>query len=377
MSFPHRCWAEIDLDALRNNLAWLRHRIGSGNRILTVVKADAYGHGLRQIAALLMQSGTDVFGVANLDEARDIRAVGRGWPILMLGACLPGETDRAIKDNVMPTLSSLEEARRFSKAAKKLNKTVRAQIKVDTGMGRLGVPTSDAPQLIQVATKLPHLEINGLYTHYASAEDNASFSRRQRQAFRQLVQSLDQDLDYLHANNSAALLHEPDSIYNLSPPGPVSVRRTPAGPPPRTGCFEKNLQTALTWKCRVSFLKTISKGTPLSYGQRFTASRKMRVATLTAGYGDGYLSSGSGQARVLIGGKRCAVLGRITMDQMLVDVSCVPGVQCGDEAVLIGSQGRQTITANQLAEWAGTIPWETLTAITHRVPRLYRGGQAA
>ena len=139
MSFPHRCWAEIDLDALRNNLAWLRHRIGSGNRILTVVKADAYGHGLRQIAALLMQSGTDVFGVANLDEARDIRAVGRGWPILMLGACLPGETERAIKDNVMPTLSSLEEARRFSKAAKKLNKTVRAQIKVDTGMGRLGV----------------------------------------------------------------------------------------------------------------------------------------------------------------------------------------------------------------------------------------------
>ena len=235
MSFPHRCWAEIDLDALRNNLAWLRHRIGPGNHILTVVKADAYGHGLRQIAALLMQSGTDVFGVANLDEARDIRAVGRGWPILMLGACLPEETERAIKDNVMPTLSSLEEARRFSKAAGKLKKTVRAHIKVDTGMGRLGVPTSDAPQLIQVATKLPHLEINGLYTHYASAEDNASFSRRQRQAFRQLVQSLDQDLDYLHANNSAALLHEPDSIYNLARPGllvygvlPPGRRRAPA-----------------------------------------------------------------------------------------------------------------------------------------------------
>ena len=174
MSFPHRCWAEIDLDALRNNLAWLRHRIGPGNHILTVVKADAYGHGLRQIAALLLQSGTDVFGVANLDEARDIRAVGRGWPILMLGACLPEETERAIKDNVMPTLSSLAAARRFSKAAGKLKKTVRAHIKVDTGMGRLGVPASDAPQLIQAATKLPHLEINGLYTHYASAEDNAS-----------------------------------------------------------------------------------------------------------------------------------------------------------------------------------------------------------
>ena len=377
MSFPHRCWAEIDLDALRNNLAWLRHRIGLGNHILTVVKADAYGHGLRQIATLLMQSGTDVFGVANLDEARDIRAVGRGWPILMLGACLPEETERAIKDNVMPTLSSLEEARRFSKAAGKLKKTVRAHIKVDTGMVRLGVPTPDALQLIQAATKLPHLEINGLYTHYASAEDNASFSRRQRQAFSQLVQSLDQDLDYLHANNSAALLHEPDSIYNLARPGLLVYGVLPPGRRRVPTVLKKNLQVALSWKCRVSFLKIISKGTPLSYGQRFTARRKMRVATLTAGYGDGYLSSGSGQARVLIGGKRCAVLGRITMDQMLVDVSSVLGVQCGDEAVLIGSQERQTITVNQLAEWAGTIPWETLTAITHRVPRVYRGGQAA
>ena len=303
MSFPHRCWAEIDLDALRNNLAWLRHRIGPGNQILTVVKADAYGHGLRQIAALLMQSGTDIFGVANLDEARDIRAVGRGWPILMLGACLPEETERAIKDNVMPTLSSLEEARRFSKAAGKLNKTVHAHIKVDTGMGRLGVPAPDALELIQAATKLPRLEINGLYTHYASAEDNASFSRYQRQAFSQLIQSLDQDLDYLHANNSAALLHEPDSIYNLARPGLLVYGVLPPGRRRAPAVLKKNLQAALNWKCRVSFLKTISKDTPLSYGQRFTAPRKMRVATLTAGYGDGYLSSGSGQARVLVGGK--------------------------------------------------------------------------
>ena len=220
----------------------------------------------------------------------------------------------------MPTLSSLEEARRFSKAAGKLNKTVRAHIKVDTGMGRLVKVPQDALKLIQAATKLPRLEINGLYTHYASAEDNASFSRYQRQAFSQLIQSLDQDLDYLHANNSAALLHEPDSIYNLARLRAVGVRRASARRRRAPAVLKKNLQAALNWKCRVSFLKTISKDTPLSYGQRFTAC-KMRVATLTAGYGDGYLSSGSGQARVLVGGKRCAVLGRITMDQMLVDVS--------------------------------------------------------
>ena len=377
MSFPHRCWAEIDLDALRNNLAWLRHRIGPGNRILTVVKADAYGHGLRQIAALLMQSGTDVFGVANLNEARDIRAVGRGWPILMLGACLPVEMERAIKDNVMPTISSFEEARRFSRLAEQINKTVRAQIKVDTGMGRLGVSIDHAAQLIRQTQELPNLEIIGLYTHYAAAEDNAPFSRRQRRSFANLVASLDHKFEFTHANNSAALLHEPQSIYNLARPGLLVYGVLPPGrrrPPP---VLKKNLQPALSWKCRVSFLKTISKGTPLSYGQRFVASRKMQVATLTAGYGDGYLSSSSGRARVLIGGKRCMVLGRITMDQMLVDVSRVPQVQCGDEVVLLGQQGRQEISANQLAEWAGSIPWEILTAITHRVPRLYRGGQAA
>jgi alanine racemase len=144
VSLPHRCWAEIDLIALRNNLAWLCHRIGSGNQILTVVKADAYGHGLKQIAAFLMQSGTNVFGVANINEAQDIRAVGRGWPILMLGACLPDEIEPAIKDKVMPTISSLAEAKKFSRIAKKMNKNVHAHLKIDTGMGRLGCSPDQA-----------------------------------------------------------------------------------------------------------------------------------------------------------------------------------------------------------------------------------------
>jgi len=139
MKNSYRCWAEVDLHALRENLAWIRHRVGPKVRIMTVVKADAYGHGLKQIAALLMQSGTDIFGVANLAEAHVIRNVGKGWPILMLGACLPDEVERAVQDNVMPTISRPAEAELFSKVATKLNATVRAHVKVDTGMGRLGV----------------------------------------------------------------------------------------------------------------------------------------------------------------------------------------------------------------------------------------------
>jgi len=380
VSFSHRCWAEIDLDALRGNVAWLRHRLGPGTSLMTVVKADAYGHGLRQIATLLMQSGTDIFGVANLNEARDIRAVGRGWPILMLGACLPDETERAIKDNVMPTLSTIDEARRFARTAKKLKRTVSAHVKVDTGMGRLGAQPEDAPAMLDAIARLPNLNVVGLYSHFASAESNAAFSRRQRSRFKKLLKTLTaagHTFSQIHFNNSAGLLHEPDSLYNLARPGLLVYGVLPHGRRRAPATLKRNLRPALSWKCRVSLVKEITTGTPLSYGGTFTAPRRMRVATLTAGYGDGYLCSAAGQAKVLIGGKSCPVLGRITMDQMLADVSRVKTAKPADEAVLIGRQGKATITAHQLADWAGTIPLEVLTAITYRVPRVYRGGQAA
>ncbi|MEE2714529.1 MAG: alanine racemase [Verrucomicrobiota bacterium] len=377
MILPHRCWAEIDLIALRNNLAWLRHRIGSENQILTVVKADAYGHGLKQIAAFLMQSGTNIFGVANINEAQDIRAVGRGWPILMLGACLPDEIEHAIKDKVMPTISSQAEAIKFSRIAKKMNKNVRAHLKIDTGMGRLGCSPDKAGELAGLIKHLPNLSLEGIYTHYASAEDKITFSSRQRTIFAKTLKSIDHKFEFTHANNSAALLHEPKSIYNLARPGLLVYGVMPPGKRTPPELIRKHLQPALSWKCRVTFVKNITKGTPLSYGQKYVSRKKMRVATLSAGYGDGYLASTSGQAKVIIGGKLCSILGRITMDQMLADVSRLPSIKTGDEAILIGPQHNQCITANQVAQWAGTVPWETLAAITHRVPRLYRGTQAA
>jgi len=347
---------------------------------MTVVKADAYGHGLKQIAALLMQSGTDIFGVANLAEAHVIRNVGKGWPILMLGACLPDEVERAVQDNVMPTISMPAEAELFSKVATKLNATVRAHIKVDTGMGRLGVAPAQASKLIRRVQGLASLKVEGIYTHYASSEDDAAYSRVQRERFQELLARLADDgirIPLVHANNSGALLHEPDTMFHLVRPGLLVYGVLPPGQRRMASTLHSHLRPALSLKCRVSLVKEIPRGTSLSYGRAFVARRRMRVATLTAGYGDGYLRAASNRAQVLVGGKRCSVLGRVTMDQMMVDVSRVPTVRPGDEAVLIGRQGGDEITAGELAAWCATVPWEVLTAISYRVPRIYRGSQAA
>ena len=177
MLVSQRCWAEVDLDALRQNLAWIRHHAGQDTLVMTVVKADAYGHGLKQIAALLMQSGTDIFGVANLTEARAIRSVGKGWPILMLGACLPHEIDIAIRENVMATISSLEEARAFSLAAAKRKRTARLHVKVDAGMSRLGARPESIPELVDQIQRLPSLKLCGLYAHYSSVDSDARLTR--------------------------------------------------------------------------------------------------------------------------------------------------------------------------------------------------------
>ena len=358
----------------------MRDRVGSRVKIMTVVKADAYGHGLKQIAALLMQSGTDVFGVANLAEARSIRAVGKGWPILMLGACLPEEIDPSVRDEIMPTLSSLEEASAFSAAASRLRKTVLAHVKVDTGMGRLGVDHSRAVELVTALAKLPSIKLQGLYTHYSSVEDDADFTREQSRRFQWVVEQVRAsgiDIPWIHANNSGGLLHEPDTLYNLVRPGLMVYGLAPEGLRTAGSDLRRHLRPALSWKCRVSFVKTVPAGTPLSYGHTFVAPNTMRLATLTAGYGDGYLRACGSRSSVLIRGVRCRIVGRITMDQMLADVTHVAEVAPGDEVALIGSQGDETITANELALWMGTIPWEVFTSITYRVPRIYTGGEAS
>jgi alanine racemase len=280
----------------------------------------------------------------------------------------------------MPTLSSADEARRFSDAGCHQGKVVPVHLKVDTGMGRLGCAPASALCLAFEMRAMPGLRLEGLLTHYASVEDDARFSTAQKNKFEEVINTLSAagfEIPTIHANNSGAILLEPKSMYNLVRPGLLVYGIIPPGLRTKSLTPPLALRPALSLKCRVGWVKEVRRGTAVSYGHAFIAPRKMRLATLTAGYGDGYFRSGSDRAQVLVGGRRCHVVGRITMDQTIVDISALDQVRVGDEVVLIGEQGKDRITATELAEWCGTIPWEVLTNITYRVPRLYRGGQAA
>ncbi|MDX2226728.1 MAG: alanine racemase [Verrucomicrobiae bacterium] len=369
-----RAWAEIDFEALRSNVHFVRTRVGAGVRIMASVKADAYGHGLPQIAATLMQAGVDMFGVANLAEALTIRHVGEGWHVLLLGAALPGERSEIVAHGLCPSLSSIEEALAFNSEAGRQKVRLPVHAVVDTGMGRLGFWHEDAAAALVEISRMPHLEWRGLYTHFASADDDADFTALQWERFQGLITCLGQQglrPPLLHASNSAGLLRESRYHLDMVRPGVMIYGSSPL--PEYQDC----LIAPLSLKSRITFLKEVGPGRTLSYGHTFTAPHKMRVATVSIGYGDGFPRHLSGRAQVLVGGMRCPLLGRVTMDQILVDVSAIPAATPGDEVVLIGTQGGERITADELAGLAGTISYEIFTGITKRVPRLYRGATAA
>jgi alanine racemase len=368
----YRCWVEVDLGALRHNVVAIRRRIGSA-KLMAVVKADAYGHGLPQVASTLMQCGVDAFAVATLSEALILRHVGgSGWPILLFGSALPFEVAKIVEQNITPTISTLDEAQLFETEAALQNKRISVQVEIDTGMGRVGFWHEDAVQQIPKIAALPHTQIEALYTHFPSADENVVGSKLELEAFLRIAKQLNLGVP-LHAANSAALLNLPEAILDAARPGlllyGISPTRHPAA----------DVRPVLTFKARVAFVKNVEAGRKISYGQTFQAKRPMKIATIAAGYGDGFIRNLSNAAQVLIDGQRCPVVGRVTMDQIMVDVTALPNVDCGDEAVFIGRQREAEVTASEMANWAGTIAWEVLCGFTKtaRVPRVYRGASAA
>ncbi len=360
----YRCWVEVDLAALRQNVASLRARIGPHVKILAVVKADAYGHGLPQVARVLMQTGIFGFGVANLTEAIIVRNLGGpGWPILLFGSALPFELDKLVEQQIITTISSIEEARQLNAVAALHDRVHPVHVEVDTGMGRTGCWHENAPTVVREIASLPHLRLEGLYTHFPSADDNPTGTRHALVLF----QNISAPRVLRHAANTAALLNLPETHLDLVRPGLALYGIAPG------------LLPILTFKARVAFVKDVAPGRTISYGETFTATRPMKVATVAAGYADGFGRQLSNKAQVLVAGRRCPVIGRVTMDQIMVDVTGLPAIQSGDEVVIIGRQGAEEITARQVADWEGTIPWEVLCGITKtaRVPRVYTGLTAA
>ena len=353
-----RCWAEIDLAALRQNVTALRHRSGSA-RLLAVVKADAYGHGLAEVAKTLQSCGVDAFAIANPSEALALRAVVGPNPfILLFGAAFPFEIETLLTHNITPTITTLAEAQLIAAAA---HRRVDVHVKIDTGMGRVGFWHTEAAAALQQIAALPQLQIAGVYTHFPVADENLPETRRQLERFLTVAR----DYPLRHAANSAAILTLPEAILDMVRPGLALYGVAPGA---------ADFQPVLTFKSLVAHVKTVAAGRTISYGQTFVAPAPMRIATVAAGYADGFSRQLSNKAAVLIAGHRCRVVGRVTMDQIMVDVTHVPEVRCGAEVVFIGRQGPATITATEVAEWQGTIAWEVLCGIpkTPRVPRRYR-----
>ena len=368
-----RCWAEIDLAALERNLRLIRASLPAGMRYVAVVKADAYGHGVHHAAARLMHAGADLFAVANVTEAATLRELGPGWPILVLSPLLPSEDEALADGDLAVTVSSAEEVERFDAVGRRGGSIIPVHLKIDTGMGRTGVWHDAAPQLWAKIAAAPHLRLAGVFTHFASPDDDAKFTAEQRQRFLAALEKcrgFEPRNLFIHADNSAGI----ETLPGASPFNAVRIGLLQFGvlPHPSSLLAQVRTEPVFSFHTRVGLVKRLPAGTTVSYGRTHTLRRDSQVAILCAGYADGLPRAASNRGHVLIHAHRCPVIGRVTMDQTIVDVTDAPPVACGDEAVLVGRQGRAEISLTEFSRAADTIPWETLTSVTKRVPRLYK-----
>ena len=364
----YRSWVEIDSPALLHNLQALRAQIGTGTGVMAVVKANAYGHGLKLVVKTLAPY-IDWFGVANLTEAQEVATLAPASPILILGSALAEEREGIVAGGFTPVISCLGEAQAY--AALGNGRPVDVHLAVDSGMGRIGVWETEAVELAKACHALSGLRISGVASHLPVADEDDLYTLQQLTRFRSLVQELRSMHLFdgpVHVENSAGVIGFPSDAGDLVRAGLMLY-----GCAPRPE-FQPNLRAVLTWKTRISLIRNISTGRTISYGRTYVVAQPARIATLGVGYADGYQRHLSNRgAEVLVGGKRCPVLGRVTMDQIMVDVSSVPEAVEGDEIVLIGTQAGAEISVGELADKAGTIPWEIFTGIGPRVGRLAAG----
>ena len=370
--FSRPTMAQIDLAALRHNLARCQS-LANGNRLLAVVKANAYGHGAVPIAQQLAQCGVDFFGVSLVEEGVELRQAGITSDILVLGGAW-SDDDEIVANDLVPLVFSGEQLRRLDEAARRVGGMARAHIKLDTGMGRIGVTPGELDDFVRSLALTRHVRIEGLASHLANAErldhpQNAAQIRHFQRA-RQRLMAAGHDPKWRHIANSGALLlndaAKDGSDFNLVRPGILLY-----GEAPDPALNERaRLRPVLSWRTSITHLKEVGEGQPVSYGGRWTAPRPSRIATIPVGYADGYNRRLGNTAEVLIRGQRARVVGTVCMDMCMVDVTHIDGVCLRDEVVLIGSQAGERIDARELAERVGTIPYEILTSVGARVPRV-------
>lgn len=364
--------AEIDLRALTFNYRQIKKRIPRGVSILAVVKADAYGHGALPVSLRLEELGVEYLGVALPEEGVALRRGGVKTPILILGGFFQAGAEEILRYDLTPVAFDIESLKRLSKAAEKKRKNAKVHIKVDTGMSRLGIPSDHFPDFLKECRSLPHLEIEGLLSHFAMTDGEEVYTLSQWKKFQEAItqaKTMGITSRYIHMASSATSIAFPAYSGNLIRPGIMLYGSYPSP------IFKDQikLKPVLTLKTRIHFIKSVPAGTRISYGGTYITQRESRIATLPIGYADGYSIRLSNQGEVLIRGKRAAVVGRVCMDLIMVDVTDFQDVSVGEEVVLIGRQGNELITADEVAGKIGSIPYEVLCLIGKRVPRIYRG----
>ncbi len=375
---PTRAWVEVDLDRIAANARTIRRLVHPRADVMGVVKADAYGHGVRDVVPVLLENGISRLAVSMLDEAIQLRRDGVRVPILVLGYTDPRRAEEILHHDVTQTVFSRDLAQALSDAAVRMARPVRIHVKIDTGMGRVGFMAGfGAIKDIAWIGALPGLVIEGLYTHFSSADEaDPAFTLRQFEQFMGISAELGRiglHIPLQHCCNSAALLRFPRMHLDLVRPGLILYGLLPA----HCGEPGRDLRPAMTLKADVVLVKDVDPGTPISYGRTFVTGRPSRIATLPVGYADGYLRSLSGKASVLLRGRRVPVVGRVCMDSCLLDVTDLPDPPAvGDEAVLFGCQrapdgDEACLPIEEVADWLGTISYEVACLIGRRIPRSY------
>jgi alanine racemase len=360
---------QVDLDRLTQNYNAIQTHVGQ-SVVMPILKANAYGHGLVRVGQHMQQLGAKVLGVAYLEEGILLREAGITTPILVLGGLLGSQTPLYLQHDLMVTASSLEKLEHIEAAAEAAGAVARVHLKIDTGMERIGVHYYNAEELLDASLKCKHLRVEGIFSHFANADAaDLTSARLQLERFNEVLRFYEKrslPTPQRHMANSGAILQLPEAHLDLVRPGILMYGVYPSADVKKSVAVEP----ALTWSSKVVYFKVVEPGHPVSYGSLWQSDHPVRVITIPVGYGDGYFRSMTGKAQVLIRGKRYPVVGAICMDQFMVNIEADSAYN-EDDILLIGESDGERITVEDLAQWAGTIPYEILTNINTRVPRVY------
>jgi len=368
-----RIYASIDLDSVAANMVKIRSMLPAGVKIMGVVKADGYGHGAVEVAETILQNGAERLGVACLEEGAQLRESGVTAPILIMGHTPPGNFPDVVGYGLAQTVSDVSAAVKLSEAAVKRGKTAVAHVKIDTGMSRLGLmPDTDGVRAVHTIGALPNLIVEGVYTHYAVSdsvnEADMAFTRAQHEKFLSFVASLKAngvDIPVIHAANSGAIINHPETVSGMARVGILMYGLAP------DGGGEAGFTPAMSLAARVVGVKELDAGVSVGYGRRYVTDKKTKIAIISAGYADGYPRVLSNRGRVIVNGEYASIAGSVCMDHFMVDATHIKNVTEGDEAVLIGSAGGKTVTADEVAALCGTVNYEIVCRVGKRVPRVY------